>query len=81
MLWCFERDDESLKLEMRYDNDTSEFVVIVRHPDGREQTERFTDGDEYGAWLETFERNLEDQHWTRRGVVIMPDSWPNKRLT
>ena len=52
MLWFFERDDESLKLETRYDNDTSEFVVIVRHPDGREQTERFTDGDEYGAWLE-----------------------------
>jgi hypothetical protein len=74
MLWCFERDDESLKLEMRYDNDTSEFVVIVRHPDGREQTDRFTDGDEYGAWLETFERNLEDQHWTRRsGPAIMPD--------
>lgn len=58
MLWFFERDDESLKLETRYDNDTSEFVVIVRHPDGREHTERFTDGDEYGAWLERFETNL-----------------------
>jgi hypothetical protein len=53
MLWFFERDDESLKLETRYDNDTSEFVVIVRHPDGREHTERSTDGDEYGAWLES----------------------------
>lgn len=82
MLWFFERDDESLKLETRYDNDTSEFVVIVRHADGREHTERFTDSDEYGAWLETFERNLEHQHWTRHGgPVIMPDGWPNKRLT
>ena len=82
MLWCFERADESLTLETRYDNDTAEFVVIVRHPDGREQTERFTDGDEYGEWLETFERNLEHQHWTRpSGPVVMPDGWPNKRLT
>ena len=38
MLWFFERDDESLKLETRCDNDTSESVVIVRHPDGREHT-------------------------------------------
>ena len=44
MLWFLERDDESLKLETRYDNDTSEFVVIVRHLDGRERTEQFTDG-------------------------------------
>ena len=45
-------------------------------------TLRFTDGDEYGAWLEQFETNLEHQHWTRRGgPVIMPDGWPNKRLT
>lgn len=81
MLWFFERDDESLRLETRYDNDTSEFVVIVRHPDGREHAERCTDSEEYGAWLETFERNLEHQHWTRRGgPLIMPDGWPNKRL-
>lgn len=81
MLWFFERDDESLRLETRYDNDTSEFVVIVRHPDGREETERFSDGNEYRAWLDTFERSLEHQHWTRPGgPVIMPDGWPNKRL-
>ena len=81
MLWFFERDDESLKLETRYDNDTSEFVVIVRHPDGREQTERFTDCDEYGTWLKTFDRNLEHQQRTRHGgPLIMPDGWPNKRI-
>ena len=71
MLWCFERDDESLKLESRCDNDTSEFAVIVRHPDGRRRIEWFTDGDE----------DLEHQQWTRRaGPIIMPDGWPNERL-
>lgn len=45
MLWFFERDDEFLKLETRYDNDTSEFVVIVRYPDGHQRSERFPDGD------------------------------------
>ena len=82
MLWFFERDDESLELETRYDNETSEYVAIVRRPDGREQTERFADGSKYGAWLETFERNLERQQWVRHGgPVIMPDGWPNKRPT
>ena len=42
VLWSFERNDKSLRLEMRHDYDTSEFVVIVKGPDGRERTERFT---------------------------------------
>lgn len=59
MLWSFERDDdESLKLETCYDNDTAELVVIVRYPGGHEQSERFTDGDEFRQWLEAFEQNL-----------------------
>ncbi len=81
MLWFFERDDESLKLETRYDNDTSEFVVVVRDPDGREHTKRFTESDAYGAWLEAFERDLEHKRWTRRhGPMVIPDGWPNRRL-
>ncbi len=81
MLWFFERNDESLKIETRYDNDTSEYVVIVRYPDGHEQAERFTNGNEFGRWLKTFERNLELQQWTRHGAgpVFLPDGWPDKR--
>lgn len=82
MLWLFERDGESLKIEIQYDNDTSEYAVTVRYPDGREQIEQFTEGDEFGLWLQTFERNLERQHWTRHdGPVIMPYAWLNKRLS
>ena len=39
MLWFFEREKESLRVETRYDNDTSEFVTVVRYPDGHEHTE------------------------------------------
>jgi len=41
MVWLFERSDETLQLETRYDNDTSEFVAIIRYADGHEHTERF----------------------------------------
>jgi len=83
MLWFYERDKESLTVETRYDNDTSEFVVIVLFPDGHTQAERFTDGDAYGAWLERFERDLEEQRWMRHGdgPVVLPYGWPTKRLT
>jgi len=80
MLWFFERHDESLTIDTRYDNDTSEFVAIVRYSDGREQTKRFSEADEYGLWLDMLERSLEQEHWTRHtgGPVVLPDGWPNK---
>jgi hypothetical protein len=81
MLWFFERDRESLKLETRYDNDTSEYLAIVRYPDGREVTERFSDSDAYRSWIVVFERNLERERWTRHrdGPVVLPDGWPIRR--
>jgi hypothetical protein len=36
MLWFFDRETESLRFEVRYENETSEFVVIVTPPDGSE---------------------------------------------
>ena len=80
MLWFFERNDESLKLETLYDNDAAEYVVNVRYPDGREQTERFTDSDAFGAWLVKFERSLETDRWKSQadGPVLLPYGWPNK---
>ena len=36
MLWFFDREDESLRIETRYDNERSEFVAIVTYPDGSE---------------------------------------------
>jgi len=82
MLWFFDRDDESLKLETRYDNETSEFVVIVRYPNGAEHEKRFANAGEFRTWLEAFERDLAMQRWTGRGgPVILPYGWPDEPLT
>ena len=81
MLWFFDRDDESLKLETRYDNETSEFVVIVRYPNGAEHQKRFADISEFRQWLEVFERDLAMQRWTARsGPIILPYGWPDEPL-
>jgi hypothetical protein len=82
MLWFFERDDQALRLEVRYDNDTSEYVALVTYPDGNGHTERFSDGDQFRMWLELFEHDLAARRWSARtGPVFLPYGWPNKRLT
>jgi hypothetical protein len=82
MLWFFERDEQSIRLETRYDNDTSEYVLALIWPDGREQIERFTDSEQYRLRLVAVEGSLEGERWVRRGPpVVLPDGWPNRRLT
>jgi hypothetical protein len=57
MLWFFERDHESLCLETRYENESAEFVAIVRWPNGREQIERFLDLEAFRLWLVAFDKS------------------------
>ena len=82
MLWFFKRDEDSLRLEARYDNDKSEFVAIIHRPDGSQQIERFTDIVVFQARLIALEQQLEKERWERKGSpVILSDGWPNRRLT
>ena len=81
MLWFFDRKDESLRLETRYDNDRSEFIAIVTYPDGSERTERFLMLDEFGKWIGRLDHLLQEQQWAGRGgPIVLPYGWPNKRL-
>ena len=77
MLWSFEREEHSLHLETRYDDDTGEYVVVTRYSDGREHTERFAKADNFRSWLAAFDQNLETERWTVRsgGPVALPDGW------
>jgi hypothetical protein len=82
MLWFFDRQDESLRLEVRYDNETFEFVIIVTAPDGNERTERFPTLADFQTWMDDFDQFLREQHWaSREGAIVLPYGWPNKRLT
>ena len=82
MVWFFERYEESLRLETRYDNETREYVVVVHYPDGREETERFANPEEYRVRLVALENHLDAERWLCNGPpAILADGWPNKRPT
>jgi hypothetical protein len=80
MLWFFTRRNQALQLETRYDNTTAEYVGIIRHADGHEEVQRFKDLGTYGVWLGMFERRLLRDRWSRGGVAILADGWPDRRL-
>jgi len=77
MIWMFERGKESLRLETRYDNATSEFVLIRHQLDGDPQVERFKNETVFRQRLEFLEKQLANDHWTLQdgGPVVLRDGW------
>jgi hypothetical protein len=67
MLWFYTRDRDSLRLETRYDNQTREYVGILTHPDGREDTRRFATARAFRHWLVSVDTGLIDERWAQEG--------------
>jgi len=79
MVWFYKRGHVSLSLETRFDNETSEYVAVVLHPDGRRETERFDRKELFGAWLTAFEERLAKDRWAADGPAhVLPDGWPDR---
>jgi len=81
MVWFFERDDQCVEVETRFDNDTLEFVLKVRWPDGREHAEqRYQDSASFRTRLLALEQELQETRWRNTGSpLLLPDGWLNKR--
>jgi hypothetical protein len=81
MVWFWMRGDEQLQLETGYDEDTLEFVVTVKAPDGHCETERFENIDLFRKRLIVLERQLEARRWRNSGPpLFVPEGFPNRRL-
>lgn len=75
MIWLFERNGESLRLETKYENDTAEFVLIVQARQGRPQIERFNDAVSFRERLEVLETQLLAAQWRQQGPMSLHDGW------
>jgi len=75
MLWIFERGDEVLRFETRYNNETEDYVLIVHRSDSTQQVERFRDVNAFRNRLEALEKQLEAEQWRATGSVVLRDGW------
>jgi len=79
MIWFYTRDQQSLTLETRYDNDTFEYVALVVNAHGQPETRRFKTVNEFRAWLLSFENELTSERWKTEGPPhFLADGWPHK---
>jgi len=79
MVFFFERGATMLELETRYDNDTREYVLVMRLPEGAATTERFGDALTFRTRLQAIEDRLRADHWQRHGAaLVLPDGWPDR---
>ena len=67
MIWFWSRAKDRLQLETRFDTDTSEYLLTIRYPDGRQEFERFRDEMSFRNRLASLERQLESDHWVQSG--------------
>lgn len=57
MLWFFEKHQSRLHYEIRHQTDGPDYELVITHPDGRQETERYREAD---AVLER-SRQLQDR--------------------
>ena len=80
MIWFYERNKESIRIETRFDNDRHEYVIVVHEADGERRTERFADIEVFRARLLALEQRFEAERWKPTGTpIILPDGWPRRR--
>ena len=76
MVWLFERGDEVVRLETRYDNQPGEYVVDIKWAMRPAETERYRDYAAFHARIVTLERQLEIDRWRQIGSPeILPSGW------
>ena len=78
MVWFFERANQVLELETRYDNAAAEYVLEQRTPGGPPRIERFSDAARFRERLLAIENDLNGERWRQHGTpVILRDGWPD----
>jgi hypothetical protein len=75
MLWIYERNNQTLHVETRFDAANKEYLLIIRSLDGKEQIERFPDAPSFQSRLSSLERQLEADAWQTHSATAVHDGW------
>jgi hypothetical protein len=76
VIYIFERDTESLRLETRYLADSKTYEIIWRRADGSVQRENFTGETSFRTRLDEIYTELEEDDWRTIGPPhLLADGW------
>lgn len=75
MIWLFQSGTQAIRIETRYDRESSEYVLIREERDGVRQIERFRTEVAFRSRLEALEQQFETDDWTRTGPFLLSDGW------
>lgn len=74
MLWFFEKQNSRLHYEIRRASDGPAFELVITHPDGREEIERFQDPAAVVSRSEGLQSALAAEGWRRPVSKATPAS-------
>ena len=76
MIWLYERGDQVLKIETRFDKDSLKYELVWHDPDGSVRRESFETEEAFRVRLENAEATLRKQEWFSSGPPrIDIDGW------
>jgi len=76
MVWFYTRAAERLQAETSVDPETADYLLILRWPDGRVQTERFATTEAFQVRLDALAESLEAGRWHQDGPpVLLTAGW------
>ena len=77
MLWFYQRDEELITVETRFDETTREYLFVVQTADHETRIERFKDLRAFEERLVREEKRLAGERWKQVGPpIFLRDGWP-----
>ena len=79
MIWFFERQQHRLHYEIRRQTDGDDYELVICHPDGRVEIERYSDPVDLLRRSASLQSSLKDDGWAppqaRTRSLARPSSW------
>ena len=76
MVYLFERESESLRLETRFIKAQNLYEIIWRRADGTMTRETFNGETSFRSRVAAIQTELEEQHWQNSGPPqLLADGW------
>jgi hypothetical protein len=80
MIWLYERNGATFRVETSFDSDTHEYVLHYADPTLGTRVERFSDAAAYQTRLVALEAQMTAEEWRLTGYPdVVPKGFPRRR--